>query len=464
MTSSGSGSLPHTQRFEAKDAVSDSRSAVTEIRDLKTQIFDLNTLFDVARQFHEVLDVDALLDGLLLVAIEHMRVGSAAIAVSGADEKGRLTRCRSKGWDLSNEPNWSVDQSSSWAARLREYRRPLPIEALATFGVEDDPQIESLRNAGCVLVAPMVRHDSLRGVLYLSEKVDRAPYTSGDIAFLDLLVDQFAVSLDNAYLYERDIRSNEQLLLAKQRLAVAEKLAALGQMAATIAHEVRNPAGIIRNYLSLIRPALQGRDTETEYLNVINEELGRIELFVQSLLGAFHPNRTQPTALALGTQIDAVIGFLRPRLQQRQIAVTQTVDENVPMVIGEPEGLRQVLLNLTLNAIDAMPDGGILTLNASADLDHVHLSITDTGAGIRPDVLDRLFDPFVTTKPEGEGSGLGLSICRSLLERFDGQIGAKNVSPPSHGAVFTIHLRRADATGRFRVPDAMRNQVTEVRS
>lgn len=278
-----------------------------QIRDLKTQIFDLNTLFEVARQFHEVWDVDALLDGILHVAIEHMRVGAAAIAVSAPEETSRLTRQRSKGWDLSNEPIWSVSLESGWAQRLVAYKRPLPIEALVVTPDDGGAQLESLRKAGCVVVAPMVRHDRLRGVLYLSEKVDRESYTSGDFAFLDLLMDQFAVSLDNASLYDREQRTNDQLMLTKQRLAVAEKLAALGQMAATIAHEVRNPAGIIRNYVSLLRPVLNDNKLESGYLDVINEELGRIELFVQSLLGAFHPNRSQPTALSLCSQIDAVV-------------------------------------------------------------------------------------------------------------------------------------------------------------
>jgi signal transduction histidine kinase len=425
----------------------------SQIRELKRQVFDLNTLFDVARQFHEVWDVDALLDGILLIAIEHVRVGAAAVATCGPDDAGRLTRQRSKGWDLSTEPIWSVSIESSWAKRLAEYRRPLPVEALGAYASDAGAQIEALRRAGCVVVAPMVRHDQLRGVLYLSEKVHRASYTSGDFAFLDLLMDQFAVSLDNAYLYEREQRTNDQLSVTKQRLAVAEKLAALGQMAATIAHEVRNPAGIIRNYLSLIRPALEGRKTETGQLDAINEELGRIELFVKSLLGAFHPDQSQPASLALAAQVDQVAAFLKQRLAQHQVTFVNRLDGAVPAVHAEPEALRQVLLNLILNGIDAMPSGGELTFAASADHDRVHLSVTDTGAGVPVDLLDRLFDPYVTTKPEGEGSGLGLSICRSLLERFDAQIGARNLTPPAHGAVFTIHLRRADSPGRNPIVD-----------
>lgn len=425
--------------------------AQSQIRELKRQIFDLNTLFEVSRQLHEVWDVDALLDGILLIAIEHMRVGAAAIAASGPDDVDRLTRQRSKGWDLSTEPIWSVSTKSAWAQRLTEYRRPMAIEALSAHSTDAGAQLEALRRAGCVVVAPMVRHDQLRGVIYLAEKVDRAIYTAGDFAFLDLLMDQFAVSLDNAYLYEREQRTNDQLSLTKQRLAVAEKLAALGQMAATIAHEVRNPTGIIRNYLSLIRPVLSEHETEAGHLDVINEELGRIELFVRSLLGAFHPNRSQPTSLPLAGQIAEVVAFLKPRLVQHQITVESQLDGRVPSVHAEPEALRQVLLNLILNAVDAMPDGGTLTFGASADLDYVHLSIADTGTGIPPAVLDRLFDSFVTTKPEGEGSGLGLSICRSLLERFGAQIGAKNIAAPGHGAVFTIHLRRSDSPGRHSV-------------
>lgn len=420
----------------------------SQVRELKRQIFDLHTLFDVARQFHEVWDVDALLDGILLVAIEHVRVGAAAVATAGPDDGRLLTRQRAKGWDLSTEPVWTVDLDSAWAQKLKEYRRPLPVEALGVYAADGGGQMDALRKAGCVVVAPMVRHDQLRGVLFLSDKVQKESYTAGDFAFLDLLMDQFTVSLENAFLYEREQSTNDQLLVAKQRLAVAEKLAALGQMAATIAHEVRNPAGIIHNYLSLIRPALAAHPEESRHLDVISEEMGRIEIFVKSLLGAFHPEQSQPTQLALRAQVEQVSGFLKARLAQNNVTVVNHITDSAPKVYAEPEALRQVLLNLMLNGIDAMPNGGTMSFAASADLERVHLSVTDTGTGVPVDLLDRLFDAFVTTKREGEGSGLGLSICRSLLERVDAQIGAKNLPAPAHGAVFTIHFRRADASGR----------------
>lgn len=415
----------------------------SQIRELRREIFDLNALFDVARQFHEVWDVNALMEGILLVAIEHMRVGSAAVVTATVNHGERRTRVRSKGWDIATEPDWSVDPGGDWARRLSAHQRPMSLDALLDTSVETPEQLRAFRRAGCAVLAPMVRHGQLRGVLFLSARVDHAPFTTGDLAFLDLLMDQFAVSLDNADLAERERETHEQLLIARQQLASAEKLAALGQMAATIAHEVRNPTGIIRNYLALIRPAMTDHAAETEHLDVISEELTRIEAFVQNLLGAFHPHRAESAPLSLPGQVEQVTSLFRPRFENRRIAVVNHLDGDVPAVCAEPEPLRQVLINVLLNAIDAMPEGGTITFEASTTSDSVCLDIADSGAGIPSEIIEQIFNPFVTTKPQGEGSGLGLSICRNLLERFGARISARNQVPPAHGAVFTIRLRRA---------------------
>jgi signal transduction histidine kinase len=421
----------------------DAAALLGQIRELRREVFDLNALFELARQFHEVWDVNALLDGILLVAIEHTRAGAAAVVTTESDRKERLSRWRSKGWDASEEPDWTVDPNAGWVRRLREHRHPMALSALRAQCPDAAVQLDAFRRAGCLVLAPMVRRDQVRGLLYLSGRVDGATFTPGDLAFLDLLMDQFAVSLDNADLAERERETHEQLLLARQQLASAEKLAALGQMAATIAHEVRNPTGIIRNYLALIRPALTEHRAELEHLDIISEELARVEAFVQNLLGAFHPHRSEAAALSLPGQLEQVTSFFRPRLASRGIEVVNRLDGSVPPVCAEPEPLRQVLINLLLNAIDAMPGGGTITFTSEWTAETVELAIADTGSGIPTELLDEIFNPFVTSKPQGEGSGLGLSICRSLLERFGAHISARNQTPPEHGAVFTIRLRRA---------------------
>ncbi|HWO56994.1 MAG TPA: ATP-binding protein [bacterium] len=421
----------------------DTDALLGQIRELRREVFDLNALFELARQFHEVWDVNALLDGLLLVAIEHTRAGAAAVATTESDGKERLSRWRSKGWDASEEPDWTAESNAGWVRCLCEHRHPMALSALCAQCPDDTAQLDAFRRAGCMMLAPMVRRDRVRGLLYLSGRVDGAAFTSGDLAFLDLLMDQFVVSLDNAVLAERERDTHEQLLIARQQLASAEKLAALGQMAATIAHEVRNPTGIIRNYLALIRPALTGHPAELEHLDIISEELVRVEAFVQNLLGAFHPHRSEAAALSLPGQLEQVTSFFRPRFAGRRIEVVNRLDGSVPPVYAEPEPLRQVLINLLLNAIDAMPRGGTITYSAEWTADTVELAIADTGSGISKELLDDIFNPFVTSKPQGEGSGLGLSICRGLLERFGAAIAARNQAPPAHGAVFTIRLRRA---------------------
>jgi signal transduction histidine kinase len=412
---------------------------------LRRQVFDLHAVFEVARQFHEVWDVDALLEGILHVAIEHLRVGAAAIVL--ADDERDLDQRpnqRSMGWESADETNWRVPADTLLALRLREYRHPLPIEVLSIKAPGNTAIISLWQKAGCVLLAPIVRRDSLQGVIFLGEKVDRTAFTSTDLELLDLLVDQFAVSLDNAQLYDRERLANEQLLATRQRLAGAEKLASLGQMAATIAHEVRNPLGIIRNHLELMRLGAEKRHDGVKDVQIIAEELDRIEHFVRELLGAFRPEQAHPGPVALATLLTDIANFLRPRFDKTGVAFHQDVDATTPKAHAEPNALRQVFTNICLNAIDAMDRGGRLRVTATTDENHVYLAFQDTGKGIAPELIERLFDPFVTTKPEGEGSGLGLAICRSLLERFGAQISGANAPAPEQGAIFTVQMRRAD--------------------
>jgi signal transduction histidine kinase len=410
------------------------------IAQLRRQIFDLHTVFDIARRFHAVPDTDALLDGILLAAVEHLGVGAAAAVIGEPDQPGHLTRRRSKGWEDATAAGWNLTLDSPLARVLVEQKALMMASALGACLPAGDPQAVFLRKVGCELVAPILARGQLRGALFLSGKLNETPFDSDDRQFLGLLLEQFTVALDNARLYEAERQTAAELLRTQERLARAEKLLALGRLSAAIAHEVRNPLGIIKNYIELIRPAFNTGSAEAERLDIIASEVSRIDRILAGLLGAFHPGRRPPSSVGLGDVIAEVNRFIAPRMTAHGIDVVVDIPQSLPSVVGDAESLRQVFLNLAMNAKDAMPNGGALSITAEAEGKWVAIRFTDAGPGIDPEIQDTLFDPFTTTKDRGEGTGLGLSICQSLLDGFGGTISTASVPPPGHGAIFTVRL------------------------
>jgi signal transduction histidine kinase len=227
-----------------------------------------------------------------------------------------------------------------------------------------------------------------------------------------------------------------------------EKLAAVGQLTASIAHEINNPIAVIQGNLDLLRELLgdQAAPAAAE-LKLIDQQIERMRLIVTQLLQFARPTEfagyvdsVQPARV-----IDDCLVLVGHLLSQTRIEVRRDFDSPRTVAINRQE-LQQVLINLMVNAIHAMPDGGTLTLGVhDAGDEAVHLVVTDTGPGLAPELLAQLFQPFVTRKPDG--TGLGLWISRSLVERYGGDITAANRDDGLRGAVFTVRLKAEAADG-----------------
>jgi signal transduction histidine kinase len=144
--------------------------------------------------------------------------------------------------------------------------------------------------------------------------------------------------------------------------------------------------------------------------------------------------------VALSGIVERVCEIAQPRLSGSNIRTEIAVAEGLPPIRADVTQLEMALLNLVANALDAMPNGGTLSIAATARLDEIRIQVTDTGPGIPPEIMGRLFDPWLTTKPAGEGTGLGLAIVRDVIRAHGGSVSAHNQSTPSTGAVFVIDL------------------------
>ncbi len=240
-----------------------------------------------------------------------------------------------------------------------------------------------------------------------------------------------------------------------QRIYSTEKLASIGTLAAGVAHEINNPLAVILGFADLLLERLPPGSREHEDVKLIEFNANHARKVVQDMLGfARVTEGLEDTADLLGA-IDTVLTITASTLATRKIEVTRELPERLARVRGDPRELQQVILNLISNAVAAMPGGGRLTVSAWEDQGGVHFRILDTGVGIPERIKPRIFDPFFTTKKLGEGTGLGLSLCYGIVNKYGGKIAFTSVAreesgggEPS-GTAFTVTMpvARSEAEG-----------------
>jgi len=228
-------------------------SRITELteanRRLKRKLFDLYTLFEISRNLGRLLDIEHLLDNLLLTAIGQMGIGGALVLVDRRQDDTYLGIWRSKGVSPARGFMPRLEKSGTLLSRLRSVRMPLPPGELERDQKLAASEQQLLSAYEVALVCPMVVKEQVRGVLLVTRRLSGAAFSENDKEFLSILISQFAVAMDNARLYDSERRAHQRLREAQSHLVHSEKLAAMGRLSATIAHEVNNPLGIIKNYL-----------------------------------------------------------------------------------------------------------------------------------------------------------------------------------------------------------------------
>jgi len=232
-----------------------------------------------------------------------------------------------------------------------------------------------------------------------------------------------------------------QLEEAQAKLIQSAKLAAVGQLAAGVAHEINNPVGVLLMKLKFLlsvakRENLTAKAMAT--LDIAVEQAGRIADIVQDLLNFSRTPTDRPQSLNLNERIHSSLRLSHRLLTDRRIDLHLDLCEELPSVLGDPVEFEQVLINLLNNAVEAMADGGELHLASHAEAGQVVISLRDTGEGIEAEDLGSIFDPFFTTKNFGEGTGLGLSISYGIVQKMGGSIEVE--SELGSGAVFHIRL------------------------
>jgi two-component system, NtrC family, sensor kinase len=236
---------------------------------------------------------------------------------------------------------------------------------------------------------------------------------------------------------EELIESYKRVLALREALARTEQLAAVGQMAASVAHQVGTPLNLISGYVQMLQEDASDNPKTAERLVIVQEQIAKVASVVRTLLDqSRRPAARAPAALE--SLLLRVADVARPKLDASGIELTLDIEPNLPPIWADSEQLELAMLNLITNSLDAMPSGGALAIQAARAAEGVRIEITDTGTGIPTELLPRIFLPWVTTKPAGRGTGLGLSITHDVVQRHGGTISV--VSDHGRGTTFTIDL------------------------
>lgn len=221
------------------------------------------------------------------------------------------------------------------------------------------------------------------------------------------------------------------------QLIRADRLAAMGELTAGVAHEVRNPLGIIRASVQLMEESGDNRATVHDAAEVIKHEIDRLDRVIKALLDFGRPSVPTMRPVELRRVLEEVVLFTRKFADRSHVEIVEEYADDVPDVVGDPEQLKQVFVNLISNAVQAMSEeGGTLSVSIGSEDEFVFARFSDTGPGIAADAVGRVFDPFYSTRDDG--TGLGLTIVHRIVDEHGGHIEV--ASDPGTGTAFTVHL------------------------
>jgi signal transduction histidine kinase len=293
-----------------------------------------------------------------------------------------------------------------------------------------------------ILCVPLKSQDRLIGVLEVLNKKDGQGFNEDDLEVLTMLGNMIGPALENAHLYsrlkEKLSLTVEELKVVEDKLLQSERLAALGKLSQGVAHEVRNPVMVIGGFARRLLKRLCDDDPAREMIGPILQQVHRLEQMVAEIEAFTVLLEPDLKRLDLARVIDQVLAASAEALKQRQIAVERRVPPDLPQIPLDAGLMSQALLHLIKNAMEAMPNGGQLTLAVTPEPKGLRLILTDTGVGIPPEDMPYLFDPFFSSKPDG--TGMGLTKVHQVISDHRGEIQITSV--PQQGTEVNIWLPR----------------------
>lgn len=449
---------------------------------LNRRLLELQILTEVSDALQSIVDLQSVM-GIVLAGItagqglgfnrafifsydhdnKELR-GEAGVGPKSAEEAGKIwAELEAKDLTLSEvlqEKMRAFPHSSDAMVKVaRQFTVPLDNENCAlTRAIRDrevvhvnrdnvDPHLpESFAAAYPVrefAFVPLVTREEVVGAVLVDNFFSRRPIGEEDLNRLRLVANSAASAIERGRLLaniERKLHeltlANQELKISRDKLVKTERLSAIGEVAATVAHEIRNPLTAIGGFARSALNSMEESDKNRTKLSVIVEETQRLENILDSLLEFSRPASPKFTELDINSLILQTIFFMDSEIDHDLLEVVYDLESDLPKTWADADQVRQVLLNIIRNAMQEMKDGGLLTISSQSDDSEIIIKIKDTGPGVPDEIREKVFDAFFTTK--STGSGLGLAICSQLIRNHSGRLEIE--SEQEQGACVTISL------------------------
>ncbi len=395
-----------------------------------------------------VLDQEKLVEGLREVLADALQTDFVAVyrlqSASGAYVDIHTDKARF----LSDDP---------FLLALRQQQEPVVREEAALqekdrHAVQLATTLAERQSEVCV---PLRAQDRLLGFIFLGKKRNRDIFSSEDLRLLSTLGVEVAVALENARLYD-ELRAS-QIMLAR-----SDRLAAVGTLAAGIAHEIRNPLVAVHTFVQLLPERLDDPEFRTAFAQLTSSELERVSTLINDLLTFARPAPVTHGAVQVNDLAEQVVRLLAGQAKKKEVTLTSRLSPTLPLLVVDPEQIKQVFMNLVLNALQATSAGGTVTVATALSREpngqaYCEIEVQDTGEGIHAEHQEEIFNPFFTTKDGG--MGLGLFITHQIIKEHGGSIDVE--STVGGGTRFLARLPVSDASSRNATCDGTEQAATK---
>jgi signal transduction histidine kinase len=413
------------------------------------QLSDTRLLLDLARTTSTTLEVASLLEVASEFLVKLLDISNCFILLH--DERAQVLRAAaaSSHRDFFRSVVIPLDDPHSAAARAARERRPVAIPDVERAAGLVHHELIRILGEKAVLALPLTSREELIGVVLLDDTRGPRAFSPAFLELAGATCGQLSLAIANARLYESLWASYAELAATRAEMVKRERLAALGEMSAIVAHEVRNPLGVIFNAVASLRRMFKAEGDAAMLLDILSEESDRLNRIVGTLLDYTRPREPllQPEDV-LRVMRDAVETAQAEQGGGGRITFTVDVAPELPRVPMDRRLIRQALVNVLVNAIQSMPQGGEVRVDARRETqssrEMLRIGVKDQGCGIPVELLHRVQQPFFTTK--AQGTGLGLAVVKRILEEHHGELALE--STPGRGTLLTLYLPLTQPTSQ----------------
>jgi len=392
-------------------------------------------LYEISKAIFSAIEFDELLKTIVDLTTRVLKADDISLMLFNSEKQLYIAISSGLSAQVQQETKLAMgERIAGWVAKNKE---PL----ILINGLQGDDRFIGVRGREAIrsaLVIPLIKNDENIGILTANRTVIAEKFNKSDLYKANIFASLVSIALENSRLYDQLVKVNRELLASQAQLIQSTKLAAVGQLVADMAHEINNPLMVISGISQLLTLEESLPAAVRDEAKVVVDECMRAKMIIQRLLKFSRPSTGEFKDVDVNSAIAYLLSIIEHQFAVRGIGIVTRFAAPAPHVLCDERQLQEVLLNLMNNARDAIASEGAIEIDTTVSGEEVTISVHDSGSGIPPDVMGKIFSPYFTTK--AEGNGLGLSICRKIIRNHKGDLRLESGTGGGTRAIITLPL------------------------